>query len=281
MKDELTAKMHAEFGVDAETDIKHKVWDAMPAHTQRAEIVAKLKIFGVDEKYLNKYAYTFPTEHPLKTEINSNLDAKINEWIKASGAENALEKMVLKDFFQKFYIAELEKLQEARKDDNFKNLLIAEQKLVKLFGNQLEINLYSRPELQNIWKLGIKTMEALEEIVNMELQFLEGEKADETETKTFHYLSKKQKILIFHYIFQYLGISDETELKGQKSKNAEFVIKTLGLNGLDNYKNSYAYSVLKNPLKEAKREQLQEIRNLFESVGLNEIAANITKDLKI
>ena len=113
--------------------------------------------------------------------------------------------------------------------------------------------------------------------INIVNNFIETQK----EKADFEYLNTKQKVLIFHYLFKHLKIDDFTNLKGQKRLNTEFILKVLGLKGIDNYKDSYTHKILKYPLNEVKRDDLQEIRNLFESVGLNEIAEYITKDLKV
>lgn len=66
MQEELTTKMHAEFGVDAQTEIKHKVWDAMQAIEKPAELRILIERWGVTVEQFNQYCKTYPAEHPLK-----------------------------------------------------------------------------------------------------------------------------------------------------------------------------------------------------------------------
>ena len=50
MKEELTTKMHSEFTIDAETEIKHKafcVWDSVGIDATESEIKTESESYGI------------------------------------------------------------------------------------------------------------------------------------------------------------------------------------------------------------------------------------------
>lgn len=66
MKEELTTKMHGEFSVDSETEIKHKIWGVMNAAQTEPEINYYLRVWELTREQFNKHRKSFPTDHPFK-----------------------------------------------------------------------------------------------------------------------------------------------------------------------------------------------------------------------
>lgn len=55
MKDELTEAMHAEFEIDAESELKEKYWVALDSINDGMSVEDVIEVFEVTEEGLKKY----------------------------------------------------------------------------------------------------------------------------------------------------------------------------------------------------------------------------------
>ena len=92
-----------------------------------------------------------------------------------------------------------------------------------------------------------------------------------------------QQFLIFHYLFKHLEISTNSIDKTQIARFIQFATqKQLEAKKIQN---TSIYKLVDNPFNGYKKEQgttqtnLQKVRELFESIGLKEIAEMVSKDI--
>lgn len=63
MQEELTAEMHAEFWVDPETDLKHRVWAVVRlVENGTYSLKEALSVFGVSIEDYNKLSGSMPRD---------------------------------------------------------------------------------------------------------------------------------------------------------------------------------------------------------------------------
>lgn len=55
MKEELTEAMHAEFTIDAESELKEKYWAAFDSINDGMSVEDVIQVFGVTDEGLKKY----------------------------------------------------------------------------------------------------------------------------------------------------------------------------------------------------------------------------------
>ncbi len=92
-----------------------------------------------------------------------------------------------------------------------------------------------------------------------------------------------QQFLIFHYLFKYLGISTNVIDKTQIARFIQFA--TQKQMEAEKIQNTSIYKLVDNPFNGYKEDKgttqtnLQKVRELFESIGLKQIAEIVNKDI--
>ena len=66
MKDEFTTKMHSEFTVTPETEIKHTVWKIMQHRAKLVEMQQLMEAWGISKEDFNRHRLSYPEDHPYK-----------------------------------------------------------------------------------------------------------------------------------------------------------------------------------------------------------------------